>query len=236
MTFEELMADLEKREAEEQHCIETLQKETAGLPCFVLRDATRTHGALIAPSAKKEGLYQASFFDARGFWGDAEELSPDTLIRAAVREYQMTERDDAFLEELTEVPAFCRQTALFWYRQQGADETAIRELRIINPPAPDEDGIDPLLGAFCRNYQQELGKRHVSLVPGIPARLGSDERTAITEAVTKNLIASHQLTQEKLSRYAGVLCFADPAIREAKREEAEQFAERIMGRTIQQAR
>ena len=229
-SFEELMADFERHEEEERHLLESILEETRNLQGFVLRDASRTRGVLISPSARKEGMFQASFFDERGFFTDTDAPRKDSLIREAVREYQMTERDDAFLEELARTPTFCRLNALSWYRQQGTDETAVRELRIISPPVPDEKGVDPLLGAFCRAYQQELEKRHISLIPGQPARLGSDKRTAITEAVTKRLLRSRQLTAKTVGRYADVLCFADPGIRRAEQEDVRNFVKRIMER------
>ena len=204
-------AMLDRIEAEQKQRIQKIQKEGEGKTALVLANADHTQGVIIAPSAKRTGRYQASFFDARGFYTHHDAATRNELIELAVRTYQMTERRDDFLEQMAKEPFFHLQNARFWYQGLGASQTALRDLAILNAPEAGAKGVDSLLGAFCRTYQKELLKRHIYLIPGHVTKLTSRDRQAITKEVTRTLIEEQRVTKENASHYQKVLAAADPS-------------------------
>ena len=128
--------------------------------------------------------FQATYFNERGFTTHETASVRDTLIRKAVEHNGMTTLDDSLLEQFSKEPCFHIQNATYWYQNQHAGETAIRDLVVSNAPREGAKNFDPLFVAFCKGYQEELQKRHVEIIPGKKANLTPSERTQLTKAVT----------------------------------------------------
>ena len=166
---------------------------------------------MITASAKNPYLFQATYFNERGFTTHETASVRDTLIRRAVEHDGMTERDDSLLEQFAKEPCFHIQNATYWYQNQHAGETAIRDLVVSNAPREGAKNFDPLFVSFCRAYQEELQKRHIKIIPGKKANLTLSERTQITKAVTQKLIQEGKVTENNLYFYQQVLSVADPS-------------------------
>lgn len=211
LSLEEFEAMLQEIDQKNDKIIEAILNGSQGKDAIVLADKTHTQGVVITVSAKNPHLFQATYFNERGFTTHETASVRDTLIRRAVEHNGMTELDDSLLEQFAKEPGFLIQNATYWYQNQHAGETAIRDLVVSNAPREGAKNFDPLFAAFCRAYQEELQKRHIKIIPGKKANLTLSERTQITKAVTQKLIQEGKVTENNLYFYQQVLSIADPS-------------------------
>lgn len=211
LSLEEFEAMLQEIDQKNDKIIEEILKGSQGKDAIVLADKPHTQGVVITVSAKNPHLFQATYFNERGFTTHETASVRDTLIRRAVEHNGMTELDDSLLEQFSKEPCFHIQNATYWYQNQHAGETAIRDLVVSNAPREGAKNFDPLFVAFCRAYQEELQKRHIKIIPGKKANLTLSERTQITQAVTQKLIQEGKVTENNLYFYQQVLSVADPS-------------------------
>lgn len=211
LSLEEFEAMLQEIDQKNDKIIEEILKGSQGKDAIVLADKPHTQGVVITVSAKNPHLFQATYFNERGFTTHETASVRDTLIRRAVEHNGMTELDDSLLEQFSKEPCFHIQNATYWYQNQHAGETAIRDLVVSNAPREGAKNFDPLFVAFCRAYQEELQKRHIKIIPGKKANLTLSERTQITKAVTQKLIQEGKVTENNLYFYQQVLSVADPS-------------------------
>ena len=211
LSLEEFEAMLQEIDQKNDKIIEAILKGSQGKDAIVLSDKTHTRGVVITASAKNPHLYQATYFNERGFTTHEAASTRDTLIRKAVEHNGMTEPDDSLLEQFSKEPSFHIQNATYWYQNQHAGETAIRDLVVSNAPREGAKNFDPLFVSFCRAYQEELQKRHIKIIPGKKADLTLNERTQITKTVTQKLIKTKQVTSKNLEHYRDVLKEIDPS-------------------------
>lgn len=211
LSLEEFEAMLQEIDQKNDKIIEAILNGSQGKDAIVLADKTHTQGVVITVSAKNPHLFQATYFNERGFTTHETASVRDTLIRRAVEHNGMTELDDSLLEQFAKEPGFLIQNATYWYQNQHAGETAIRDLVVSNAPREGTKNFDPLFAAFCRAYQEELQKRHIKIIPGKKANLTLSERTQITKAVTQKLIQEGKVTENNLYFYQQVLSIADPS-------------------------
>lgn len=223
LSLEEFEAMLQEIDQKNDKIIETILKGSQGKDAIVLADKTHTQGVVITASAKNPYLFQATYFNERGFTTHETASACDTLIRRAVEHNGMTERDDSLLEQFSKEPCFHIQNATYWYQNQHAGETAIRDLVVSNAPREGAKNFDPLFAAFCRAYQEELQKRHIKIIPGKKANLTLSERTQITKAVTQKLIQEGKVTENNLYFYQQVLSVADPSQQMPRLEELQSM-------------
>lgn len=211
LSLEEFEAMLQEIDQKNDKIIEEILKGSQGKDAIVLADKPHTQGVVITVSAKNPHLFQATYFNERGFTTHETASVRDTLIRRAVEHNGMTELDDSLLEQFSKEPCFHIQNATYWYQNQHAGETAIRDLVVSNAPREGAKNFDPLFVAFCRAYQEELQKRHIKIIPGKKANLTLSKRTQITQAVTQKLIQEGKVTENNLYFYQQVLSVADPS-------------------------
>mgnify|MGYP000040348349 FL=1 len=211
LSLEEFEAMLQEIDQKNDQIIEAILKGSQGKDAIVLADKPHTQGVVITASAKTPYLFQATYFNERGFTTHETASMRDTLIRRAVEHNGMTELDDSLLEQFSKEPCFHIQNATYWYQNQHAGETAIRDLVVSNAPREGAKNFDPLFVSFCRAYQEELQKRHIKIIPGKKAALTPSERTQITKAVTQKLIQEGKVTENNLYFYQQVLSVADPS-------------------------
>lgn len=211
LSLEEFEAMLQEIDQKNDKIIEEILKGSQGKDAIVLADKPHTQGVVITVSAKNPHLFQATYFNERGFTTHETASVRDTLIRRAVEHNGMTELDDSLLEQFSKKPCFHIQNATYWYQNQHAGETAIRDLVVSNAPREGAKNFDPLFVAFCRAYQEELQKRHIKIIPGKKAKLTLSKRTQITQAVTQKLIQEGKVTENNLYFYQQVLSVADPS-------------------------
>lgn len=211
LSLEEFEAMLQEIDQKNDKIIEEILKGSQGKDAIVLADKPHTQGVVITVSAKNPHLFQATYFNERGFTTHETASVRDTLIRRAVEHNGMTELDDSLLEQFSKEPCFHIQNATYWYQNQHAGETAIRDLVVSNAPREGAKNFDPLFVAFCRAYQEELQKSHIKIIPGKKANLTLSERTQITKAVTQKLIQEGKVTENNLYFYQQVLSVADPS-------------------------
>lgn len=211
LSLEEFETMLQEIDQKNDKIIEEILKGSQGKDAIVLADKTHTQGVVITASAKNPYLFQATYFNERGFTTHETASVRDTLIRRAVEHNGMTELDDSLLEQFAKEPCFHIQNATYWYQNQHAGETAIRDLVVSNAPREGAKNFDPLFVSFCRAYQGELQKRHIKIIPGKKANLTLSERTPITKAVTQKLIQEGKVTENNLYFYQQVLSVADPS-------------------------
>lgn len=211
LSLEEFEAMLQEIDQKNDKIIEEILKGSQGKDAIVLADKPHTQGVVITVSAKNPHLFQATYFNERGFTTHETASVRDTLIRRAVEHNGMTELDDSLLEQFSKEPCFHIQNATYWYQNQHAGETAIRDLVVSNAPREGAKNFDPLFVSFCRAYQEELQKRHIKIIPGKKANLTLSERTQITQAVTQKLIQEGKVTENNLYFYQQVLSVADPS-------------------------
>lgn len=211
LSLEEFEAMLQEIDQKNDKSIEEILKGSQGKDAIVLADKSHTQGVVLTVSAKNPHLFQATYFNERGFTTHETASVRDTLIRRAVEHNGMTELDDSLLEQFSKEPSFLIQNATYWYQNQHAGETAIRDLVVSNAPREGAKNFDPLFVSFCRAYQEELQKRHIKIIPGKKANLTLSERTQITKAVTQKLIEAGKVTENNLYFYQQVLSVADPS-------------------------
>lgn len=211
LSLEEFEAMLQEIDQKNDKIIEEILKGSQGKDAIVLADKPHTQGVVITVSAKNPHLFQATYFNERGFTTHETASVRNTLIRRAVEHNGMTELDDSLLEQFSKEPCFHIQNATYWYQNQHAGETAIRDLVVSNAPREGAKNFDPLFVSFCRAYQEELQKRHIKIIPGKKANLTLNERTQITQAVTQKLIQEGKVTENNLYFYQQVLSVADPS-------------------------
>lgn len=223
LSLEEFEAMLQEIDQKNDKIIEAILKGSQGKDAIVLADKTHTQGVVITASAKNPHLYQATYFNERGFTTHETASTRDILIRKAVEHNGMTEPDDSLLEQFSKEPSFHIQNATYWYQNQHADETAIRDLVVSNAPREGAKNFDPLFVSFCRAYQEELQKRHIKIIPGKKADLTLNERTQITKAVTQKLIEAGKVTENNLYFYQQVLSVADPSQQVPRLEELQSM-------------
>lgn len=223
LSLEEFEAMLQEIDQKNDKIIETILKGNQGKDAIVLADKTHTQGVVITVSAKNPHLFQATYFNERGFTTHETASAYDTLIRRAVEHNGMTELDDSLLEQFAKEPCFHIQNATYWYQNQHAGETAIRDLVVSNAPREGAKNFDPLFAAFCRAYQEELQKRHIKIIPGKKANLTLSERVQITKAVTQKLIQEGKVTENNLYFYQQVLSIADPSQQVPRLEELQSM-------------
>lgn len=223
LSLEEFEAMLQEIDQKNDKIIEAILKGNQGKDAIVLSDKTHTQGVVITASAKNPHLYQATYFNERGFTTHETASMRDTLIRRAVEHDGMTERDDSLLEQFSKEPSFLIQNATYWYQNQHAGETAIRDLVVSNAPREGAKNFDPLFVSFCRAYQEELQKRHIEILPGKKADLTASERAQITKAVTQKLIEEGKVTENNLYFYQQVLSVADPSQQVPRLEELQSM-------------
>ena len=223
LSLEEFEAMLQEIDQKNDKIIEAILKGSQGKDAIVLADKTHTPGVVITASAKNPHLYQATYFNERGFTTHETASTRDILIRKAVEHNGMTEPDDSLLEQFSKEPSFHIQNATYWYQNQHADETAIRDLVVSNAPREGAKNFDPLFVSFCRAYQEELQKRHIKIIPGKKADLTLNERTQITKAVTQKLIEAGKVTENNLYFYQQVLSVADPSQQVPRLEELQSM-------------
>lgn len=223
LSLEEFEAMLQEIDQKNDKIIEGILQGSQGKDAIVLSDKPHTQGVVITASAKTPHLYQATYFNERGFTTHETSSVRDNLIRRAVEHNGMTELDDSLLEQFSNEPCFHIQNATYWYQNQHAGETAIRDLVVSNAPREGAKNFDPLFVAFCRAYQEELQKRHIKILPGKKANLTLSERTQITKAVTQKLIQEGKVTENNLYFYQQVLSVADPSQQVPRLEELQSM-------------
>lgn len=223
LSLEEFEAMLQEIDQKNDKIIEGILQGSQGKDAIVLSDKPHTQGVVITASAKTPHLYQATYFNERGFTTHETSSVRDNLIRRAVEHNGMTELDDSLLEQFSNEPCFHIQNATYWYQNQHAGETAIRDLVVSNAPREGAQNFDPLFVAFCRAYQEELQKRHIKILPGKKANLTLSERTQITKAVTQKLIQEGKVTENNLYFYQQVLSVADPSQQVPRLEELQSM-------------
>lgn len=211
LSLEEFEAMLQEIDQKNDTIIEEILKGSQGKDAIVLADKDHKQGVVITASAKNPHLFQATYFNERGFTTHETASVRDTLIRKAVEHNGMTELDNSLLEQFSKEPCFHIQNATYWYQNQHAGETAIRDLVVSNAPREGAKNFDPLFVAFCKGYQEELQKRHIEVIPGKKANLTLGERTQLTKAVTQKLIQRGKVTPNNLYFYQQVLSVADPS-------------------------
>lgn len=223
LSLEEFEAMLQEIDQKNDKIIEGILQGSQGKDAIVLSDKPHTQGVVITASAKTPHLYQATYFNERGFTTHETSSVRDNLIRRAVEHNGMTELDDSLLEQFSNEPCFHIQNATYWYQNQHAGETAIRDLVVSNAPREGAKNFDPLFVAFCRAYQEELQKRHIKILPEKKANLTLSERTQITKAVTQKLIQEGKVTENNLYFYQQVLSVADPSQQVPRLEELQSM-------------
>ena len=97
LSLEEFEAMLQEIDQKNDKIIEGILQGSQGKDAIVLSDKPHTQGVVITASAKTPHLYQATYFNERGFTTHETSSVRDNLIRRAVEHNGMTELDYSLL-------------------------------------------------------------------------------------------------------------------------------------------
>ncbi len=132
--------------------IEEYQQKYGDTEPIVLTNQEANRGAIVARSAKKPGSYQLTYFDSRGFSGDAQFPSQLEAAREAVEVGYTTPNREAF-EEMSTTEEFARgneasRKVQAWNRaQREVEETKKSFAGLTTPKARDKGWIMKVLGS-----------------------------------------------------------------------------------------